>query len=54
MGGRQFVYETLLMFPDWSLVLVLLVLPAWRGLAWRKARRGGRRGFEIRPPNPSA
>jgi hypothetical protein len=53
MGGRQFVYETLWMLPDWSLVLLLAVLPVWRGWAWRRARQSSGRGFAVGPAGPA-
>jgi hypothetical protein len=41
-------------FPDGSLLLLFLVLPLWRVLAWRKARRNRGRGFDVEPAHPPA
>jgi hypothetical protein len=47
------VHDIDLAVPDWSLMLLLSVLPLWRGWAWHEARRGGQRGFSVGPAGPA-
>jgi hypothetical protein len=42
------VHDVEIHVPDWSLAGLFLLVPAWRLVAWRRRRSGGR-GFEVGP-----
>jgi len=52
-GPGRPVRERGIGLPHGSLVLLLGVLPVWRVLAWRGARRSGQRGFAVGPASPA-